>query len=653
MSRGAASPELAPPARRRRRPASRRSPRSAPSRRAAATRVRVRPPPDLLRDEEVPLPGGRDLRQVGHDEDLLAAREGPELPSHRLGRRARDAGVHLVEDEGPHRTAAPRPAAAEPDLFLRQRRREGELDARELAPRGDLRERPRRLARVRGEREGDDVDAVGRTGHALASRREGALGVGPTRHRDVEGGLREREVRRGGTGPLSQAGGPRPRARRKAPEPPSGRRRTLHARPSRPSRRPLRDRKARRVPSRSPRESGGRPSASRRTSSSGAPGRRAARPRRRGATGPPPAARGRGTPAAPPGRASRWPRRSRRRAPRRTGRFPRAPEGRAALPRPRGWRRSPRTRAPPTTVARRLPTFSTFASLPFSEESPSSSPSSGFTASISRIWKSRSSSFRARSASAARRRERSVSRARQVRKSPAVRADILREARVPVEQLARRRRVEKLARLGLPVEDEEARGDLGERLQDRGRAVHEEAPLSPRGHLAPDDDAVGLPSSPSARPASESASRTASSSESKAPSTTSFSAPARTSVASPRSPERSERASTTSDFPAPVSPGQDGQPLPERDLHVLEDGEVADAEGREQPGQARRRAVRRPRLRPSRPSFSQRSVKATPNAVAPGGVARRTRARSSPSARCRGAPTASSGRRTPSGTSRR
>src|SRR5262249_58604713 len=104
---------------------------------------RRRPAGDLLAYPEVVVGVARHLRQVGDGEDLAAVGQALELLAEGRGLGAADPGVHLVEDEG----RAPRLALAA------RRELEGEVDARELAPRGDARERPRLLARVGGEEE--------------------------------------------------------------------------------------------------------------------------------------------------------------------------------------------------------------------------------------------------------------------------------------------------------------------------------------------------------------------------------------------------------------------------------------------------------------------------------------------------------------------
>lgn len=64
----------------------------------------------------------------------------------------------------------------------------------------------------------------------------------------------------------------------------------------------------------------------------------------------------------------------------------------------------------------------------------------------------------------------------------------LRQRSEPVEKLARGGGVEELARLRLPVEDEEPRRELGQRAEGGRRAVDEQAPLPARRDLAPHDD---------------------------------------------------------------------------------------------------------------------------------------------------------------------
>ena len=102
-----------------------------------------------LDDLQVRVGEGGDLRQVGHDDDLVAAGEPGEPPTDLDGGAAADAGVDLVEDHDRHRVGA-----GEDDL-------DGEHHARELAAGGALLQRPRRRAGVRHEQQLDLVDPVG------------------------------------------------------------------------------------------------------------------------------------------------------------------------------------------------------------------------------------------------------------------------------------------------------------------------------------------------------------------------------------------------------------------------------------------------------------------------------------------------------------
>jgi hypothetical protein len=56
--------------------------------------------PLSLLDHEVPMGHRRDLRQVGHDYDLMVARDRNELSGDTMRDGAADPGVDLVEDEG-------------------------------------------------------------------------------------------------------------------------------------------------------------------------------------------------------------------------------------------------------------------------------------------------------------------------------------------------------------------------------------------------------------------------------------------------------------------------------------------------------------------------------------------------------------------------
>ena len=155
---------------------------------------------------------------MGHDEDLLAGGQAPELAADGFRGRARDARVDLVEDERAHAPPAARASrTTRGALLLGERRREGELDPRELAARRDLRERTGRLARVRREGERHRVDSGGPERDGLASRRERARGIGPAGDLDREGRAQEREVREVRLDGLPEPGRRR-RARLREPE---------------------------------------------------------------------------------------------------------------------------------------------------------------------------------------------------------------------------------------------------------------------------------------------------------------------------------------------------------------------------------------------------------------------------------------------------
>ena len=91
---------------------------------------------------------GRDLGQMGHAQDLVAPREGPQAAPDRVRAPTADPRVDLVEDEDR------RVVGLGQDALDRQRH------ARQLATRRDPGQRPGRLARVRGETIDDLVDAA-------------------------------------------------------------------------------------------------------------------------------------------------------------------------------------------------------------------------------------------------------------------------------------------------------------------------------------------------------------------------------------------------------------------------------------------------------------------------------------------------------------
>ena len=131
-----------------------------------------------------------------------------------------------------------------------------------------------------------------------------------------------------------------------------------------------------------------------------------------------------------------------------------------------------------------------------------------------------------------------------------------------VEELARRVGVEQVSRLRLPVEDEKTRRDLLQRLQSRGRAVHEQPGLAARRDLAPHDDLERAPAAFLEEACLDErtprlgvvAVERALDDEPLGP---------RPDGAGPaRPPASSITASTTSDFPAPVSPVSTVRPSP-------------------------------------------------------------------------------------------
>ena len=84
---------------------------------------------------------GRDLGQVGDAQHLAFAAQGAQFLAHDFGDRAADAGVDFVEDHRRHGIEA------QGGHF------DGQADARQFAARGDLAQRPRRLAGVGGDQE--------------------------------------------------------------------------------------------------------------------------------------------------------------------------------------------------------------------------------------------------------------------------------------------------------------------------------------------------------------------------------------------------------------------------------------------------------------------------------------------------------------------
>ena len=111
-----------------------------PSRSSAVTSVTVRPSRSRLRDLEVGVGVGGDLGQVGHAQDLVAAGERPEAPPD----RDRRCGHRCPVSTSSKTSVGVSSAAARTCLIARATRLIS-------PPEAILRERPRRLAGIRGE----------------------------------------------------------------------------------------------------------------------------------------------------------------------------------------------------------------------------------------------------------------------------------------------------------------------------------------------------------------------------------------------------------------------------------------------------------------------------------------------------------------------
>ncbi len=209
----------------------------------------------------------------------------------------------------------------------------------------------------------------------------------------------------------------------------------------------------------------------------------------------------------------------------------------------------------------------------------------------------------------------------------------------PVEQVSRRRGVEELARLGLTVEDEEPRSQLRERSERGWRAVDEEAPLPTGGDLTPHDDLGGAAGSRLAKACSgESAHDRRVVRLERSLDDEALGAPSDEGRVGTLTREERERVHDEG-LPRAGLARQDSQAGVERDLDVLENGEVTDAESAEH-GPTGRRG-------PSASGASSRGRWPSRRSRS-----RRARARSTPSVRCQRAPTEPSDRQTPSGRSR-
>src|SRR6185295_11493166 len=117
---------------------------------------------------------------MGDGEDLAALGEALELGPKGRGLGAADAGVHLVEDQRRMGLLGLSPC----------RELQGEMDAGELASRGDPGKRPRLLARVRREEKDHLIDAFTAELHLLAAEDERATRPAPAlqRHREARPG---------------------------------------------------------------------------------------------------------------------------------------------------------------------------------------------------------------------------------------------------------------------------------------------------------------------------------------------------------------------------------------------------------------------------------------------------------------------------------
>ena len=120
-----------------------------------------------LGDPEMGIGVGGDLRQVGDAQDLVAPGERPQASADRVGAATADPRIDLVEDEDGR------------GVRLGDDPLDGQGDARQLAAGRDARERPGRLAGVRGEAIDDLVGADGVEGDRVAVDLDGGFVVGP------------------------------------------------------------------------------------------------------------------------------------------------------------------------------------------------------------------------------------------------------------------------------------------------------------------------------------------------------------------------------------------------------------------------------------------------------------------------------------------
>jgi len=96
--------------------------------------------PGFLGQASVVIGTGRDLREVGHGQDLMATPQVSDGGSHGEGRFASDTGIHLVQHEGEARIGVGSQGHAGS--------LEGQHETAQLAPAGDLGQGPKAFARV-------------------------------------------------------------------------------------------------------------------------------------------------------------------------------------------------------------------------------------------------------------------------------------------------------------------------------------------------------------------------------------------------------------------------------------------------------------------------------------------------------------------------
>ncbi len=124
--------------------------------------------PDLL-DLEMTIRRSRDLRQMGDGQDLIGGGEIGQQPGEGRSRRPTETGIDLVEEQGHGASGARRP----------EHRSDGEVDSRELTPRGDASHGSRFLTGIGGDEQLTLLDPAGIEGNAAAIPHQGAAFVDP------------------------------------------------------------------------------------------------------------------------------------------------------------------------------------------------------------------------------------------------------------------------------------------------------------------------------------------------------------------------------------------------------------------------------------------------------------------------------------------